>query len=151
MGSNAGRPISFIRKFSAGAVCLATATVTVQAQNDGVLERVQVVGGGESACSAVFVSFNSPLRYVSHTFSGDGNSIFIRLTGRAAANNTDVGDELIETYPQLTIPGHGSVGVSIGPSGAATILIFRFAQSVSPLISQSGDSSIVVCEIAPAG
>ncbi len=136
---------------TASASFLALGVIIAQAQTNEVLARVQVVGGSATTCSAIFISFNSSQRYASHTFSSDGNSVFIRLIGDADPGNSATRLELIETYPQLTIPGQGPLNVTLGPNGAASILVLQFSQNVAPRISQAGDSSIIISDIAPSG
>jgi len=151
MFSTTGKLKTIRRTLGTSASVLALGVMIANAQSERLLARVQVVGGSATSCSAIFVSFNSPLRYASHTFSSDGNSIFIRLVGTTNPSDVATRTELTETYPQLTIPGQGTVGVTLGPSGAASILVLQFSQNVSPLISQAGDNSIVISDIAPGG
>ncbi len=134
-----------------GVSVLALALGSPQASAQNMLSRAQVVGGAD-ACPAIFVSFNSPLAFAGSRIIDGGRGLRIRLN-RGAIAPTTTGGDLIETYPSLSLPTLGQVGITLDSGGTEPVLVMRFDQAIMAGVGvvQAGDSSIVITGISAGG
>jgi tetratricopeptide (TPR) repeat protein len=135
--------------FSTGILLLST--LSFLAQTRKYISRAQIIGGSGTSCPAIFFSFNVPLRYISHFTSDDGRTLSIRLRNDLDATADKGAPDQSGTLFNLDIPGLEDVVVEMGASSVAPILSLRFSQPVIAQVTQSGETSIIVSDLAPAG
>lgn len=120
-------------------------------QDNRILSRVQVVGGTPGTCPAIFVSFGRALKLKPVDDGTDPNVLSVRLAQDTSLRVTDPGVEPIETYSGISVPGFGSVAMTLDTSTASPLLTIRFPSPVQAMAAQGGENSIVLTGIRPAG
>lgn len=120
-------------------------------ESNQLLRRAQVVGGAVGTCPSVFLSFDEPLSFRSISLSPDNRTATIALSRDLGAERPNADSGLIETLPNQTLPGAGTISVALETNSVVPILTVRFAAPVSLDAAQAGEKSIVLLNVRPAG